>query len=90
MADFYSPYTAFQYDPLAFQLDAFQIFGVNQGYAEVSLTEIRPVYASVVADEVAPIQAIVSIIEIAPIYAKVASDETFLTLSRVSIIEIEA
>ena len=64
MADFPSPYTAFQYDPLAFQLNAFQIFGVDNGYATVSIVEIRPVYASVATGEPNLTLARVSVIEV--------------------------
>jgi hypothetical protein len=64
MADFRSPYTAFQYDALAFQMNAFQIFGVDNGYATVSIVEIRPVYASVANTEPGLTLARVSIVEI--------------------------
>ena len=56
-----SAYTAFQDD--AFQRNAFQIF-TDVGYAEVSVIEIRPVYANVAADEPSLTLARVSIVEI--------------------------
>jgi len=53
--------TAFQ--PNAFQNNAFQINGRSRGYAQVSIVEIRPVYANVVIEEPNLVLANVSIIE---------------------------
>ena len=56
-----SAYTAFQDD--AFQRNAFQIF-TNAGFADVSIVEIRPVYANVAGVEPNLTLAKVSIVEI--------------------------
>lgn len=56
-----SAYTAFQEN--AFQRNAFQIMD-NQGFADVSIVEIRPVYGNVANVEPSLILARVSIVEI--------------------------
>lgn len=55
--------TAFQPDILAFQSNAFQVIAGN-GLSEVSVVEIKPIYANVTADETVLTLANVSIVEI--------------------------